>query len=215
MKGRILPWILSMFTDLSAWEFSDHLLWPSQLYADLSHHLSLILCVNCISEDKLISWSFSPGFFWWRTENSTVWVKKPIFILAVKFIKTMLFHCTSSMVLRVYKQLLFLVKWNTVQQYFNSLLPDYQLFQESVKITGKMNYVLFVKLAPTCPSSWAGKDSLTVQHRCYCLWLQMHLNLNFAAIGISCSARGLYFQTEFQNSFPHYRIFFIFSSKFC
>lgn len=164
-----------MFIDLRPWEFSDHLLWPSQLYAVLSHHLSPILCVNCISDDKWIILSFSLGFFFflWRTENSMVWIKKTIFVVAVKFIKTMLFHCTSNMVLRVYKQLLFLVKWNTGQQYFNSLLPDYQLFQASVKIsiTGKMNYVLFVKLAPTCPPSWAGKDSLTVQHRCCCLWL--------------------------------------------
>lgn len=160
-----------IFTDLPA---SDHLSYG--LLRSMQFFLTtcpLSWTVSVMTNELSRHFACDFYFFWWKTENSLVWIKKTIFVVGVKLIKTMLFHCPSNMDLRVYKQLLFLVKWNTVQQYFNSILPDYQLFQASVKIsiTGKMNYVLFVKLAPTCPSSWAGKDSLTVQHRCYCLWL--------------------------------------------
>lgn len=172
-KEKVLPWILSIYSQtylhliISVMAFSGPC---SSFSPPVPHPVCELYQWWQMNYLVILPVIF---FFWWKTENSLVWIKKTIFVFGVKLIKTMLFHCPSNMDLRDYKQLLFLVKWNTVQQYFNSILPDYQLFQASVKIsiTGKMNYVLFVKLAPTCPSSWAGKDSLTVQHRCCCLWL--------------------------------------------
>lgn len=63
-KKKVLPWILSRhsLTYLHG-DFWSPQLWPSQVYADPSHHLSPTLYVNSISKDKWIIWSFFQFFF--------------------------------------------------------------------------------------------------------------------------------------------------------
>ena len=147
-------------------DFWSSQLRPPQLYADPSHHLSPIPCVNSISEDKWIIWPFFLFFFVKNRKWYGMSEKNQLLQLLQKIIKTMLLHCNSNTVLRIFKQLLLLVKWNTVQQPFNSLVPDYQLFQASVKIsiTGK-NELCF--LCQTCINmpiklSWERLFNLTV-----------------------------------------------------